>query len=119
MSGLNAGDFDREVTIQAMTESIATDRSPVESWSDLDTVFMALMPTRAQERFRAAQVSAPIESRWLSQYHPELDPDLVNVVKTRRLVFAGRVYDITGAQQIGRQEGIELMTLAKGDEEPS
>lgn len=112
MAGLNAGDLDREVVIQQLTESAGSSGFPVESWSALDTVWMEKMEVRGSERFRAAQLSAPIETRWQMQYRDDMDPDLVDVPKKRRLLYQGRSYDITSATEIGRQEGIELMTLA-------
>jgi hypothetical protein len=42
-----------------------------------------------------------------------MDPDLLDVPKRRRLVYKGRTYDIVAAGQIGRNEGVELLTLAK------
>jgi hypothetical protein len=41
------------------------------------------------------------------------DPELVDVVKARRLVASGRIYDITAAAQIGRRQGLELLTRAQ------
>lgn len=110
--GLNAGAMDREVTIQALTDGAGTSGFPVETWADLCTVWMQRMETRGSERFRAAQLSAPIETRWQMHYTAEMDPDLVDVPKKRRLVYSGRVYDITSATALDRQVGIELMTLA-------
>jgi hypothetical protein len=45
-------------------------------------------------------------------YRADMDPDLVDVPKARRLVFGGRVHDIAAAQHLGRREGIELSTKA-------
>lgn len=120
MGSLAAGDLDREVTIQELTSSAGTSGFPVETWAALgDALFMQLMPLTSLERFQSGQTSSPVQTRWRCQYDERLDPDLVNVQKARRLVYAGRAYDITGAQQIGRQDGIELTTLSKGDTEPS
>lgn len=115
MAGLNAGCLDREVVIQQLTESAGTSGFPVESWSTLDTVWMEKMAVTGSERFRAAQLSAPIQTRWQLHYRADMDPDLVDVPKSRRLLYLGRVYDITSAEEIGRQEGIELMTLASSE----
>lgn len=115
MAGLSAGDLDREVVIQQLTESSGSSGFPVESWSTLDTVWMERMAITGSERFRAAQLSAPIEARWQLHYRADMDPDLVDVPKFRRLLYLGRAYDITSAEEIGRQEGIELHTLASSD----
>lgn len=120
MGSLSAGELDREVTIQELTVSEGTSGYPVETWSALgDAIYMQMMPVSGRERFHAGELSAPMETRWQCQYDDRLDPDLVNVQKNRRLVYAGRSYDIVDARQIGRQDGIELRTLVKGDTEPS
>lgn len=112
MSGLDAGAMDREVVIQQLTEPESASGFPVETWTTLDTVWMEKLAVTGSERFRAAQLSAPIDVRWRCYYREDLDPDSVDVAKTRRLLYQGRVYDITAAIEIGRQDGIELTTVA-------
>lgn len=111
---MEPGERNRAVTIQQMTESAGTSGFPVETWSTLATpVWMRKLETGGKERFAAAQLSAPYDTQWEMGYRADMDPDLVNVPKARRLLFAGRTYDITGADQIGTREGIELRTVAK------
>ncbi len=112
MAGLSAGRLDRDVVIQQRTDAASGSGFPVDTWTTLDTVAMEKMAVRGAERFRAAQLSAPIETRWQLHYRADMDPDAVDVAKERRLLYQGRVYDITSATEIGRQDGIELMTLA-------
>lgn len=118
MGGLNAGDLDREVLIQQLADDDALANSedasgfPVERWIPLDIVWLQRMTTTGAEKFRAAQLSAAIETRWQLHWRDDMDPDAIDVPKKRRLVFQDRIYDITAAAEIGRQEGIELTTLA-------
>lgn len=114
MGGLDAGLLDREVTIQQLTEEEGESGFPVETWEELDTVWMHKMSSTQGERFQAAQLSAPIVTRWRMYWRDDMDPDAVDVTKKRRLLYQGRYYDITGAEEVGRQDGIELMTLAAG-----
>jgi len=65
------------------------------------------------ERFRAEQFSAQAMTHWEMEYRDDMDPELVDVPKQRRLNYLGRIYNITAARQIGRQEAIELDTQAK------
>lgn len=110
---LNAGDLDREVTIQQLTDAAGASGFPVESWTTLDdTVWMEKVNASGTERFRSAQLSAAVVTQWRLYYRADMDPDAVDVPKTRRLVYQGRVYDITSATEMGRQEGIELTTIA-------
>lgn len=111
MSGLNAGELDREVTIQALTDSIGASGFPVETWATLDTVWMARRDMRGYETLRMNTLAGAVETVWTLQYRADMDPETVDVAKTRRLLYAGRAYDIVYAAQVGRQEGIELSTI--------
>jgi len=111
VAGLNAGSLDREVTIEQQAE--AASGYPTETWIELESgVWMSKQDMRGNERFRAAQLSAGFDTRWELQWRDDMDPDYVDVPKTRRLVYRGRTYDITAAVEIGRREGIALFTVA-------
>lgn len=111
---LGSGARDRQVTIQELAESKGASNFSVETWTDLTEVWAAKMETRGLERFVADQVSAPFDSKWQIPYLASMDPDLVNVPKTRRLVVKGRVHDIVAAAEVGRRQAIELMTQSGG-----
>lgn len=109
---MEPGERDRAVTIQQLTETIVSG-VPKESWSTLaGAVWMRRLGVRASERFVAEQNTGSADVQWEMGYRADMDPELVDVMKTRRLLYQGRVYDITGADIIGRREGIELMTLS-------
>lgn len=111
---LEAGERDRPVVIQQRTGSAGTSGFPVETWSTLVAVcWMHRLDMSARERFTSEQLSASSDTSWEMAYRADMDPELVDVPKERRLVYQGRVYDITTASVIGRKEGIELMTLSK------
>lgn len=109
---LESGERDRYVTVQQLTESAGSSHFPVETWTELCRMFMSKIDVGGRERLAADQLSAPYTTRWEANYRPDIDPDLVDVVKQRRLVYQGRVYDITSASMIGRNEGVEFLTLA-------
>lgn len=108
-----SGARDRLVTIQAMAASVGSSGFPVETWTDLSAVWASRMDARGGERYRADQLSAPFDTRWEVPYSAEWDPELVEVPKVRRLVHEGRAHDIVWAEQMGRKQGIALMTLAR------
>lgn len=108
-----AGDRDRLVTIEQMTESQAGSGLPVENWSTLCRAWMSKEDVSGREQFRAGQLAAPFNTTWTVGYRSDMDPDLVDVAKTRRLIYQGRQYDIVSASQINRKEGVELRTLAR------
>ena len=116
MIGLDAGAMDREVTIQQLTDTAGSSGYPVESWTSLTPAeWMEKLATTGSERFRAAQLSAPIDTRWRMYWREDMDPDAVDVPKMFRLLHQGRIYDITSATEVGRREGIELTTLARSE----
>lgn len=110
---MSSSERDRYVTIQQLTESAGSSGYPVETWTTLVNAWMSKRDVSGRERFAAGQISAPFDSRWEMNYRGDMDPELVNVAKLRRLNYQGRTYDIVAASQIGRRAGIELLTLAK------
>jgi hypothetical protein len=112
------GERDRDVRIdQRSGTTDAKQRSgyPVEAaaWSTLAArVPMKKVDVSARERFTENQVAAAYDTVWEMEYRADMDPELVDIPKTRRLFYEGRVHDVVDASQIGRREGIELVTLA-------
>jgi head-tail adaptor len=105
------------VLIQQRTASRSTAKAPVESWSSLGYVFMARVknPSRQDpERFTAGQLSTRQDAVWHMTRRAGMDPDTVNVVRDRRLLYGGRVYDIVQADRIGQAQ-IALHTIVKAD----
>jgi head-tail adaptor len=109
---MEPGERNRYVVIQQLTDTVGDSQYPVETWATLATVWMRKMEASMSERFTAEQLAAAFETQWEMGYRPDMDPERVDVPKTRRLRYHDRVYDITGASVIGRREGIELLTLA-------
>lgn len=109
---MESGERDRYITIQQLTESKGSSGFPVEAWTTLVQMFAMKQDMNATERFRLDQLAAKSDTRWEINYRADMDPDLVDVPKSRRVLYQGRVYDIVAASQIGRLEGVELMTLA-------
>lgn len=111
MAGVSAGSLDREVTLQQLTESKGTSGFPVESWTTLEVEQASRRDLSGEERFRSGQLSAKTHTIWNIHYREDMDPEVVDVPKKRRLSYGGRSYDIIAARQIGRNEQIELTTL--------
>lgn len=109
-----SGQRDRIVTVQSVSESRGGSGAPIESWTDLTSVHAQKDDLSQRERFVAQQQSAPADTRWSLPYSADYDPELVDVAKTRRLVYRGRAYEIVSALMIGRREGVEIVTLSGG-----
>lgn len=107
------GERDRSVTLREKATAAGSSGFPSETPTTLATVWARKDDLKGSERFGDGQLSAPFTTRWEIGYRADMDPELVDVPKTRDLVYQGRHYDITDASLIGRRDGIELMTLAR------
>ena len=111
------GARDKILTIQERPAALSKDPSgtPIDGpWTThLGCVFAERMDLDGRERFTAQQLTSPYDTRWRIPYVASMDPELLNVPKLRRILYHGRVLDIVHAKALGRQEGIELLTLAK------
>lgn len=119
---ISAGKRDRVIRLEERPETDAVDGegAPEDGpWTTLvDRMPAAKETLSGRERFAAAQISAPVDTRWEINYRVDMDPELVDVPKLRRVVTkdganVDRVHDIVHAAEIGRRQGIELFTLAK------
>lgn len=109
--GLNAGSLVYLVTIQKLADGVDTSGAPTEIPSTLGTAWMARETVSGMERFATNQLSASAVVRWTMRYRSDMDPDIVNVAKTRRLVYQSRTYDITEAESDKKQNWIAVTTL--------
>jgi head-tail adaptor len=114
---LASGRRDRLITIEQRpaADAVDTEEAPIDGpWTTLvDDLPAAKEESSGRERFVANQLSAQYDTRWEINYRPDMDPDLVDVPKLRRLTFSGRVHDIVYASEVGRRRGVELYTLAR------
>lgn len=115
----HAGKRDRYVTIQQRSTTDAVDiaGAPTETWTTLTNAWAQKVEVEGRhprERFESNQLTAPRDTVWRLGYRSDIDPELVNVEKLRRVVYQSRVYDIVQARMMGRREGVELLTLSGG-----
>lgn len=110
------GKRDRIVTIQQRsTEAVDAVGAPNPhgGW----TTLVAAMPVFRQdvmgaEKFVNSQTAARLDARWEMNYRADMDPEVVDVTATRRLLAGTVVHDIVQASVLGRREGIEVFTIA-------
>lgn len=108
---IGAGQRWQRVTILSIATGAGTTGFPTQTPTTLASVWMARQDVRADERFGANQESAYYETTWHMEYRDDMDPELVDVPKSRKLQFRGRVFDIRAASLIDRRRAIELTTL--------
>lgn len=110
---MKAGALDRRITIQREVQT-GTDayNVPIMEWVDLATVAAAVTPVSDGERWRAAEVSAEVTTRFLIRYSPQV----ADVNPKDRIRYEGRLYDIYGVKEVGRREGLEITATARADQ---
>lgn len=111
MHPMEPGERDRQVVIEQAGEATGSGGFPTETWTTLCTMFASRQDLSARERLQGG-VEAEFTTRWEVNYRTDLDPELVDVPKLRRLTYQGRVHDVIEASVIGRREGVELLTRA-------
>ncbi len=121
MKPIDPAELSKTIVIEQLTEGSGTSGLPTESWTNLvggDGGVMAKKEDlRGNERFQASQLSSPFDTRWLIWYREDMDPDVLDVPKTRRIVYQNRRYDIVAAQNVEItqiRQAIVIDTLASG-----
>lgn len=101
------------VTIEGAVDTTGPSGFPVELFTVRPpSVFMSQAAAApGQERLDAAQLVGRVVTEWRMPYRPDMDPDLVDVKKTRRLKYNGRTFDIVDARNVGRRVQILLTTI--------
>lgn len=105
---MEAGKLDRRVTIERATVVLDDFGGEVTTWTALATVWASYEPVSDGEKWRAAEVAATVTARFRIRWG-------FDVKVTDRLIFDGRVFDIIGVKEIGRREGQEITTSARGE----
>jgi head-tail adaptor len=110
---MEPGERNRYVTIQQATDTTGATGYPTETWTLLATFFAARYDQTGLERWKAEQEEGTQIVRWELPFVASMDPESVNVVKNRRVIYNGMVFDILASSLIGMREGIELITRVK------
>lgn len=100
--------MDRQITLQVLTVSQDGAGQPVESWSDVATVWAWVRPFRGGERFTAQQIVGKAVTTFVIRY-------LAGVTVTHRIAHDGRQWDIHDIREVGRHEGLEIDATARSD----
>ena len=105
---MRAGRLDRIILIQRKTTSADSFGEPIETWATVATVWAEMVPVRGQERYAAMQQIAEIDTVFRIRYRAGITP-------LDRISYNSRLYDIKHVLEIGRFEGLELMTRTRAE----
>lgn len=103
---LASGDMDRRIVLQRSTMVADEYGEPIKTWADFVTnpeVWAKVRPITGTERFQAQQVNPNTDTRFFIRFRSD-------VVVKDRVAYNSEHYDILGILEIGRQEGLELIT---------
>lgn len=108
---------DRVIELQQRPSADAADPSSHEPIDGTWTTLVERMPAgktnvAGWERFRANQDTARYDQIWEINWRNDMDPNLIDVPKVRRIKDGARFLDIVYAEEIGRRGGIALYTAA-------
>lgn len=111
---MSAGEATYLVELESLNEAKAASGYPGGTWDPLVAVYAKKVTASGRERFAANQTTSPTSITWEFEYLESMDPDRLNVPKLRRLVYLGRMYDITAAALVGWHRKIRVETLSGG-----
>lgn len=117
-SNVASGARDKPVRVEYRDVEDAVDPSGYPSeeaqpWFTLQEVeWMNKRAVSGTERATTLGTSTPVDTRWTMNYRADMDPDLIDVAKLRRLVFENRRYDITFGETLEGKRGIVLDTVS-------
>ena len=108
VDGMKAGKMDRQIIIKKKTVTENDFGEPIETWSDLDTVWAKKKELRGTERYAAKQTIAGIDAVYTIRWRPDISP--LNIFECE-----GKEYDIYACLELGRKEGLELYAGARAE----
>jgi SPP1 family predicted phage head-tail adaptor len=114
---MRAGTMDRRIRIERAQRGARTaSGQPTKTWILQAAVWAEVTRDRGQEAFRSNAFGANAEIRFRIRYPANLDP-LPSPSEDCRLVFEGKAFDIVGATELGRREGLELWATTRAEVE--
>lgn len=105
---IKAGDLDRRITIERPIVTIDEYGNSTEAWGAIATVWAKATHVLDGEKWKAAEVGAFVDTRFLIRWGFSVTP-------LDRVVYEGRTYSLKGVKEIGRREGQELSASARAD----
>lgn len=102
---MKAGPLDRRVMLQRKTVVYDDYGEEIAAWSELATVSAQVVQQSGREFLAAAQTQAEqrvlFRLRWIE-----------GLTVLDRVSYGGRLHNIQDVKELGRREGVELMTVA-------
>lgn len=100
---MNIGKMDRKVEVQTPAVTVDTFGQRNETWSTRVTAWASKRDEFANERVEAGQVVEVVRTTWTMRYDS-------TVKATHRILYGGEHYYILGIVELGRKEGMQILT---------
>ncbi len=94
---MNAGAYDKLITIQKRTKTRNENGFPVEEWNEYYSNYAYVNKLSGSEFWQAAETASQSTVRFEMRYHPQLDS-----VDTKefRIMFGTRTFNITNVDNV-------------------
>lgn len=107
------GQMDRRITLQRATLATNAYGERVETWGTLATVW-------AQIQYKEGSGKEAVQSDQLFSSQPvhfiiRYSTDVSSIRPSDRVSYNGDTYQIEGIQEIGRSEGLRIVTTLRGE----
>lgn len=107
------GSMDRRIAIQRATLTVNAYGERAESWATIATVW-------AEVQYKEGSGSESIQSDQVMSKQPihfivRYSSDVSDLKPSDRVSYKSNVYQIEGIQEIGRQEGLRIVTTLRGE----
>lgn len=106
-----SGDMNRRAVFQRATVTCNNFNEQIESWATLASVWVNRRDVSAAESFRAQEVGAQLSLRFRIRY----SPDVADLNPRDRVLYDGRVYNLTGVREIKRNRWLEVDCVVRDD----
>ncbi len=130
---MRAGRLDRFITIQTKGATQSASGMPLDAWSNLDGVLRrpaSMAPVKGDEKLGDPQTRAEQQTEFRVRYsqivaalsplqrviYPALSDE--EAADDDFVVASSRIFDIQDVSEIGRREGLLILTLRKTDVSP-
>lgn len=107
------GQMDRRITLQRATLATNAYGERVETWGTLATVWAQIQYKEGsgKEAVQSDQVFSSQPVHFIIRY----STDVSSIRPSDRVSYKGDTYQIEGIQEIGRAEGLRIVTTLRGE----
>lgn len=112
------GRMDRKIRIERQIETRDSQGSgeSIPKWVPVANVWAEKVDVAGRERFTASQRFAEVDATWRIWWRADVDPTCRIVVSEGRGEdLVERAYGIVAVNEIGRREGLEILSSGRGE----